>query len=134
MVHLETMRSQHNFYMEHRKEILTSGHRYAVIDGNQVHYFDSEKSLYRKHPYFKPSAEAVYGTLPLCIDIDAKTNHPRHLKRVLAKKIEKFEDDLIKVLEKGDELAAEEARLSRISARSIGECDLTSDLPTGRLE
>lgn len=74
MVHLDSIRRMDRTYREHKKEILSSGHRFAVISGwGEIDYFDSRSELYEAHPCFSPDAEPIFGTLPKLIDIGKKT-------------------------------------------------------------
>ena len=116
MVNVETMRRQNDFFESHRKEILSSGHRFAVIPifGGEVEYFDSRNSLYEKHPYLNPSGPHLYGTLPALIDIGKETNSLQYRKEKLAEEIASFDNGLVEILERGDKLAEEEAELLRL--------------------
>ncbi|MEX0920409.1 MAG: hypothetical protein WDZ69_02390 [Candidatus Pacearchaeota archaeon] len=77
MVHLPTIQERERNYRENKSEILSSGHRFAVIGPNSIEYFDDKKSLYEEHPYFQPNPKTPItfgGTHPLLVDIGKKTN------------------------------------------------------------
>ena len=62
MVIIETLRCQREYFDTPKKEILSSGHRYAVVHSGKVHYYDSEKSLYIAYPSLSPNAGQMFGT------------------------------------------------------------------------
>ena len=111
MVHLETMQRQERFYQQHKREILESGHKFAVIYNDQINYFDTEKSLYRKHPYFRLGAEPVYGTLPKLVDIGMENNTLEYRRKQLEDSKRRFDEQLLKLLQNGDRLAEREVKL-----------------------
>jgi hypothetical protein len=137
MVHLETLHRQEEDYEKHKKEILSSGHRYAVIPvfSVSVEYFDSRESLYEKHPYFNPSGPHLYGTLPMLVDIGKETNSLEYQKEKLAEGIEEFNNGLVDILERGDRLAEKERKLQEIEeiAETAERADMAKMANTAKL-
>lgn len=113
MVHLQTLREQNEYYDKNREKILNPDHKYAIIDGNTHTFYDRLKDLYKDHPHFKPNAQAVYGTLPLFIDIVAELRLPKYQKRALKEKLKNWDEDFLKLMERHERLLQERANLER---------------------
>jgi hypothetical protein len=71
MVNLEAMKRRLKYFNEHREEIRTAGHVYAVVHENRVEYFDDESALRKKHPYFAPYSPTKIGDIPMFVDVRA---------------------------------------------------------------
>ena len=115
MVHLQTLNEQIRFYEKHKKEILSFGKRFAVITGSSVNYFDTRESLYKSHPYFKPDASIVFGTLPKLVDIWKENDTLEYRREQLEESKKIFDNSLVDILERGERLMEEERKLSNES-------------------
>ena len=111
MVHLESMKEMSKFYEDHKSEILTSGHRFAVVENGRISYFDSREELYGAHPHFNPQFPKLIGQLPLLVDIGEKTNSLAYRLESLDEDKKNWDNDLVELLEKYDSISKREDQL-----------------------
>ena len=98
-------------YQKHQKEILNSKHRYAVVETIKISYFDTFDEVEETYPLLGEKGKSLFGTKPWLIDIGKATNSLEYQKERLGHQINKFESDLVKILDQGDFLAKEEKKI-----------------------
>lgn len=112
MVCIPTVEEQEENFKKHRKEIMNSEYRFAVIYTDKINYYRDRKSLYKAIPEFSPNAKPIFGTRPMLVDIGKETKSLEYRKEKLEQEKEECYKNLIRFVKKRDELKKMEKQLS----------------------
>jgi hypothetical protein len=94
---------QRDFYNEKKHEILESGHKFAVIQGAKVGFYDSVDTLYSEHPYFKPGANSI-SLMPILIDVERETASTEYKREKLTRDVQQLKGTLTNLLRQGGQV------------------------------
>ena len=108
MTSLDFIRRRQENYTTHEKEILSSGHRYAVVDDHKIEYFDDINKVYKKRPNLNPKSAPTFGNLPQLIDIWKLNNTPEFQEEQL-----QMEEQRLQVEKNGLEKRLQELEIKK---------------------
>ena len=113
MVSLDTLEEIEKNFKKHRKEILDSGYRFAVIGRIEIYYSNHLDSVYEKYPDLNPS-KRFFGTPQKLVDIGKETNSLEYKKERIQERKEKYKNDLTKIVQEAQDIAEEEQAIKKL--------------------
>jgi hypothetical protein len=108
------MHSQEEYFQQHKKEILGTNARFAMVSSNKIEYFNDEKSLYKTYPHLAPETGCVFGTFPMFVDIGKETNSIGYRTEQLEEREKRFDKALEKLVIAYNKIREERKKLKNI--------------------